>query len=151
MLVFHVPQHHEFVQMTKIDALWTSHLFRPLVDHPEHLVVRGGVRGSMALEVRAGHNLPTDVVLLAAPDLAKLWSHTVGFVVPFQVLSQFADPLDLSTVVHWTDRVPPLVDDVPHAPRDSLLFLHPLWEHVKSAFHQALCTLLRPGLPRCRM
>ena len=81
VLVFHVPQHRKFVQMTKIDALWTGHLFRPLVDHPEHLVVGGGVRGSMALEVRAGHNLPTDVVLLAAPDLAKLWSHTVGFVV----------------------------------------------------------------------
>ena len=51
VLVLHVPQHREFVQVAQTRAHWASHLLGHLVDHPEHGVFLGRVQISMDLEV----------------------------------------------------------------------------------------------------
>ena len=131
VLLLHVLQHIEPVQVAQIYALWTRHVFVGLVDHPEHLVLRRGVHVvGVALEVGDGHNLPA--------ELANPLYHTFTQVVSLQMLAKLADPLELSTGVKGADCVPLLVDDVPGGVRDRLLFLYPLWQHVKSSFRCAL-------------
>ena len=91
VLLLHVPQHRELVQVPQVRALWTGHLFGHLVDHPEHPVLVDGVHLSMALEVGDGDGVPT--------DLAQPLPHTLTLVVSLQVADQSSDPLNLSTVV----------------------------------------------------
>ena len=131
VLLLHVTQHIELVQVAQIHTLWTRHVFVRLVNHPEHLVLRRGVHGAgVVLEVGDRHNLPA--------KLANSLYHAFTLVVSFQVLAQLTDPLELSTGVDGTDCVPLLVDDVPGAVRDHLLFLNSLWKHIKSSFHYTL-------------
>ena len=61
MLLPHVIDHIELVQVAHTLTLWADHLAFILVDHPEHLVLHCRVLLGVALEVSNGTGLSTDL------------------------------------------------------------------------------------------